>query len=264
MHKTLLFLIAIAMLLAACSSPQTSQNTGASTPEVQATQAQVADPTNTQESPATEPAATEAPAQTQPVVTQQVVVTEQPTVQLPASGGPVVYKIVPGESTLQYEAGETFLDGNRFNTAVGVTPQVQGEINIDLAAPQNSSMGTITADISLFASDSGRRDNALRERFLESSAFPTVTFVPTSIEGLPEAYQEGQEIPLKISGDLTIRDVTKPVTFDAVVKLANNELTGQATTTILMSDFGFGPISIAGMLNTEDEVKIILNLIARP
>jgi hypothetical protein len=32
----------------------------------------------------------------------------------------------------------------------------------------------------------------------------------------------------------------------------------------LMSDFGFGPISLAGILNTEDEVKINFDFVARP
>jgi polyisoprenoid-binding protein YceI len=270
MQKILLFLIAIAMLLAACSSQPAAQETSVTTLAVQPTQVQAIESTATQQIPPTVATTTEAPAVTQPSATEQPIsteqtpATEQPAVQLPASGGPVVYKIVPGESSLQYEVGETFLDGNRFNTALGVTPQVQGEISVDPAAPQNSNIRTITADISQFASDSGRRDNALRERFLESSAFPMVTFVPTSIEGLPATYQEGQEIPLKISGDLTIRDVTRPVTFDAVVKVANNELTGQATTTFLMSDFGIGPISVAGILNTEDQVKITMNIVARP
>jgi polyisoprenoid-binding protein YceI len=125
-------------------------------------------------------------------------------------------------------------------------------------------MGVITADISQFQSDSSRRDNALRNRFIETARYPNVTFTAQSIEGLPTAYQDGEEISLKISGDLTIRDVTKPVTFDAKVKLQGDTLSGEAVTTILMSEFGFGPISIAGVLNTEDEAKVTLTFLARP
>jgi hypothetical protein len=46
--------------------------------------------------------------------------------------------------------------------------------------------------------------------------------------------------------------------------MEDNTIAGQATTTFLMSDFGFGPISIMGMLNTEDEVKITVDFVARP
>jgi polyisoprenoid-binding protein YceI len=253
MGKHLLILIVFAILLVACSSQAATQ---APLPVMAEPTAAVTSPTDaplaTEES-APLPAATEAP-------------TSEPTAEAASpAAGLVTYKIIPGESQLQYEVGEVFIDeNNRFAVAIGVTPQVAGEISLDLAAPQNSSLGTFTADISQFQSDSGRRDNAIRGRYLESERYPTVTFVPTSVEGLPESYQEGQDIPLKITGDLTIREKTLPATFDAVVRLEGNQLTGQATTTILMSDFEFGPISIAGILKTEDEAKITLKIVARP
>jgi polyisoprenoid-binding protein YceI len=239
MKKTMLVFVTLIFLLAACSSGAT--------------------PTAMQVSPTDAPVMTEAPA-----ATEVAAVTEAPAVTQPAAAGATVYKLVPGESVLQYEVGETFLNqGNVFNLAVGRTSQVAGEVTLDPATPQNSALGTFTADISQFASDSDRRDNAIRGRYLESSKYPTVTFKPTAVEGLPQTYQEGQEITFKVSGDLTIRDVTKPASFDVTAKLSGGALSGQAVTTILMSDFGFGPISIAGILNTEDQAKITLTFVAR-
>ncbi len=182
---------------------------------------------------------------------------------LPPSGGARTYQIVPGESTVQYEVGETFLSDNRFNTAIGVTDVVSGEIHLDVANPQNSSLGMITVDISRFKSDSGRRDNAIRERFIQTAKFPIVTFTPTGISGLPATYTPGEEISFQVTGDVTIRETTRPLTFDVTAKLEGDTLTGTATTTFLMSDFGFGPIEIAGMLGTEDEVKITFKFVAR-
>jgi polyisoprenoid-binding protein YceI len=242
MRKTMLVVLSLAFLLAACSSGTTP----------------AAAPAATETSPTMAPAVTEAPAVTvDPAVTQAPTVTE--------AAGAVQYKLVPGESVLQYEVNEVFLNqGNAFNKAVGRTPQVSGDVTLDPSAPQNSSLGTITADISQFTSDSNRRDNAIRGRYLESSRYPNVTFTATSIEGLPDSYQEGQELTFKISGDLTIRETTKPVTFDVKATLNSGTLSGEAVTTILMSDFGFGPISIAGILNTEDQAKVTLMFVARP
>jgi polyisoprenoid-binding protein YceI len=176
-----------------------------------------------------------------------------------------IYKIVPGESTVTYEVGETFFNqNNRFNLAVGVTPQVTGDIQVDTANPQNSKIGEVQVDVSQFKSDSGRRDGAIRSRFLQSATYPIATFTPTSFEGLPDTYTEGQEITFKVTGDLTIKEATKPVTFDVTVKLEGGTLTGTATTTILMSDFGVGPIELAGMLGTEDQVKLTMAFVARP
>ena len=143
-----------------------------------------------------------------------------------------------------------------------MTKGISGKVEIDRANPQNSRIGPVTIDISQFTSDSSRRDNAIRSRFLESGKYPLATFVTTQIEGLPTTIADGKTYPLKISGNLTVREVTKPVTFDANVRLDQNRLSGQAGTTVLMSDFGFGPISIAGILKTEDQVNLALEFVA--
>lgn len=179
--------------------------------------------------------------------------------------GAIVFKIVPGESKASYEVGETLISqNNRFNVAIGTTPQINGEIQVDQTNLQNSKVGILTIDISQLQSDSSRRDNTIRERFLQSSKYPTATFQPTKIEGLPTgSYSSGEELTFKVTGDLTIQEVTKPVTFDVTAGLDGNTLTGTATSQILMSDYGFGPIQIAGILGTQDQVKLTLNFVAR-
>ncbi|NMB69270.1 MAG: YceI family protein [Chloroflexi bacterium] len=181
------------------------------------------------------------------------------------AGRPVTFKIVPGESRASYEVGETFLNqDNRFNLAIGVTSAVNGEIYADLANPPASTLGEISIDISQFTSDSSRRDNAIRGDWLESSRFPMAVFKPTGIESLPASYVEGQEYAFRVTGDLTVKETTLPVTFDVTAALRGDTLTGKATTTILLSQFGVGPISILSVLKTEDEAKITLEFVARP
>jgi polyisoprenoid-binding protein YceI len=179
-------------------------------------------------------------------------------------GGIEVFTIIPGESEVSYEVGEVFLNqDNAFNVAIGITPEVNGEVFVDRSNPQNSAIGPISVDISQFTSDSARRDSTIRERFLESAIFPNAVFTPQEIQGLPETYQEGEQISFQVNGDLTVRDVTRPVTFDVSFMGEGDSITGEASTVILMSDFGFGPISIGGILNTEDEVKLNFIFVAR-
>jgi polyisoprenoid-binding protein YceI len=178
--------------------------------------------------------------------------------------GIVVYKIIPDESQVSYEVGETFLNDNRFNLAIGVTKQIEGEITANKTDPTKSSIGPITVDISQFTSDSNRRDSAIRGRWLESEKFPKAVGKPTKIDTLPSSYKEGQDYTFKVTGDLKVRDVSKPVTFDVTARLNGDVLSGSAETTILLSDFGVGPISIGGMLNTEDKAKLILKFAAKP
>lgn len=176
----------------------------------------------------------------------------------------VVFKIVPGESRVTYEVGETFINqNNRFAVAVGVTTEVRGEVYANLSNPPESSIGVIEVDISQFKSDSSRRDGVIRNQWLESARYPIARFEPLRVEGLPQSYSEATPYAFRVIGNLTVKDVTHEVAFDITAQLSGDTLTGKATTTLLMSDFGVGPISILGVLNTEDEVKLTFDFVAR-
>lgn len=175
------------------------------------------------------------------------------------------FVIVPAESLVTYRVNETlFREGNRLNVAVGTTNAIKGEIVVDRAAPRSSRIGTITVDISTFRSDSARRDQAIRERWLESSRFPMAEFRPASVQGLPAAYREGEALRLKVVGDLTIRDVTRPTTFDLALALQGSTLRGTAQTTVRMTDFGVDAPSILGILRVENDIHLEFRFTARP
>lgn len=181
----------------------------------------------------------------------------------PSPAAAIRFAIVPAASTVTYRVGETFVTGNQFATAVGTTHAIQGDVFVDRAHPANSRIGTIAIDISTFQSDRARRDRAIREGWLESAKFPTATFTPTAIQGLPTAYTDGQEIRVQVPGNLRVRDVTKPVTFTGTVKLAGDTLNGTFQTMVLMTDFGFEPPAILGTLKAENQVKLELQFTAQ-
>lgn len=87
---------------------------------------------------------------------------------------------------------------------------------------------------------SWQQDLAEAERWFNANMFPQITFVATKIE------QTGPDTA-KITGDLTLKGVTKPVTLDAkyngVVNFPNAPETDRigfsASTIIKRSDFGF-------------------------
>lgn len=275
-----LLLIAAALLVTACTSQATpvveataTESSVADMPTEQPTATQA--PTETEEaypepeSEATAPAEV-AEAYPEPeaaaAAAESAVAYPEPEAETDESAqSAIIFTIVPEESYLSYEVGETFIsDNNRFSTAIGVTTDIAGEITVDPENPQNSTLGTVTADISKFKSDSNRRDSKIQNDFLESAKFPMVTFVPAEFIGLPENPQAGETYNFQVVGDTTIRETTLPLTFDVTLTVTDEMVTGEATTTFLMSEFGFGPISIAGILNTEDEVKINFSFVARP
>ncbi len=175
------------------------------------------------------------------------------------------FVIVPTESQVIYRVGETLIaDNNRFNVAVGTTQAIRGAVTVDRVNPRASHISPITIDISQFQSDMARRDNAIRRQWLESAKFPAAEFTPTQIEGLPAQYVDGRATPLRITGTLRVRNVPRPTTFDATVTLTGQQLTGQATTKVLMTDFGFSPPDIFGILRAQNEVTIEFRFMARP
>jgi len=180
-----------------------------------------------------------------------------------APPGTVAFAIDPQASSASYRVGETFFDGNRFNLAVGVTHGIQGDIYVDRAHPDASRIGPITVNVNQLTSDSGRRDNAIRRHWLESDTYPTATFTATSIEGLPKTYTAGQTARVRIAGNLTVHNVTKPVVFAGTVKIDGNTLTGDVQTTVAMTDFGFDAPNIT-ILKTENKALLDFQLTAHP
>jgi polyisoprenoid-binding protein YceI len=213
-------------------------------------------------------APTRAPAQATAQPTQAPAATDAAapqatTAAAPAAGGAVVYRIDASQSEARYEVSETFFQGNRLNLAVGRTKGIAGEVLVDFANPANSQIGTIVVDVSQLTSDEGRRDNYIRNNALQSAQYPEATFKPTKIEGLPASAKPGDQLTLRVTGDLTVKQTTRPVTFDVTLQANQDKLTGTASVEIVLSDFDAGPIQLA-MLQTEDKAKLVFDFVALP
>lgn len=184
----------------------------------------------------------------------------------PVAGAPGAaqrFVIDPQASEASYHVGETFFRDNQFKVAVGVTHGIQGDVYVDRAHPDESRIGPISINVNQLTSDNRHRDDAIRGRWLESDKYPTAVFTPTSIEGLPKTYVAGQTVHVRITGNLTVHDVTRPTVFTGTLKLAGDTLTGAMESTVLMRDFGFDPPSIM-MLRTEDKATLDFQFTAHP
>jgi polyisoprenoid-binding protein YceI len=253
MKRSLLVASAIisAALLVACGGAATVAPTEAPT------EAPVAAPTEA-------PAATATAEPAAPVPTTEAAATADSETSTTPANGFQLYRIDPAQSEARYQVDELFFTGNRLATAIGRTNGVSGEIMVDFAQPANTKLGEITIDVSQLASDEGRRDNFIRNMGgLRSSQYPQVKFVPTSIEGMPDSVTAGDSFEITIHGDMTVQDMTKPVSWKAMIKVEDGKVTGSATSEVLMSDFGIGPIEVP-MLKTEDKVLLFLDFVAVP
>lgn len=247
-HPTrwLILSLSVVLLVAACTSPAPSAN----------------QPVATEAQPA-ESMPTAAPAAVEP--------TAAPAVEAPTSGGTRTFTVVPGESRASYEVDEEFLSGaanalginaGKVKT-VGTSDQVNGQFTVDLsgAAPTITS-GEFQVDISALTSDQNRRDNRIRDNWLESARFPIATFKVTGIQNGPASYAEGEEATFQMAGDLTIREITKPVVFDVKATLTGDAITGTATTAFPMSDFGVEPPAMGDLFKVGDNTVVTVELVA--
>ncbi len=163
-------------------------------------------------------------------------------------------------SSVTYEVDESLAGKTR--TAKGTTKAVAGDIAVDPEAPSESRVGTIVINIEQFKSDSALRDKRIRTDFLNSSEYPMAEFDVTSMTGLPDRIEGETSAELTLDGNLTVGEATVPATFTGTATIDEDTLTATVTGAVKMSELGVGPINVAGLVKTADEVQLTFKLVA--
>ena len=238
------------------TSPAAPETTGAS-PQIGET---AAVSTDTTESPAPSTTVAEQPDAVEETPTETSQEDSEPPPPPEESGEQVELELTTGTEArfLIYEdlRGEPF-------TVVGVTTDVVGRIGVNRADLASSQMGDILINARTFATDSGNRDRAIRGPILNSQEFEFITFRPQAISGLSGAAQPGGEWSFAVEGELVVRDVARPVTFEVVAAWEEGDvLRGRASATVLRSDFDLSVPSVPFVANVADEIGLELDFVA--
>lgn len=176
-------------------------------------------------------------------------------------GETAVYEIDPAKSEARFWIDEVLRGADK--TVVGVSDNLGGQIVLDLNNPGSAQIGTILINARDFVTDSDFRNRAIANKILLTNEYEFITFEPTAISGLPAAIVVGETYPLQITGDLTITDQTREVTFDAeVTPRSENELVGLAKLDILYADFGLVIPLSQSVQAVEDNVLLELDFVA--
>ncbi|MHC3134469.1 YceI family protein [Acinetobacter nosocomialis] len=148
---------------------------------------------------------------------------------------PVDYKIDPTHTA-------TVFSWNHFgfSTPSANFSDIQGVIKVDNAKPANSSVN-VTIPLSSVNTNVPALDKEFQqEAWFNAAKYPNITFKSTKVETKDKKH-------FKITGDLTVKGVTKPVVLDAVLNkqgehpMAKVPAIGfNATTSFNRSDFGLG------------------------
>ncbi|KRF20005.1 polyisoprenoid-binding protein [Nocardioides sp. Soil797] len=170
------------------------------------------------------------------------------------------YTIDPSHTVLGFTARHAMVTNVR-----GQFTGFEGTATIDTATPANSSV-KLTIDASTVSTGAADRDGHLTSAdFFDVENFPTWTFSSTSVE------RDGDD--WNITGDLTIKDTTLPVTIgfeqlgSAQDPFGNTRVGFEGATTINRKDFGLtwnaaletGGVLVSEKIKLQFDVSAIKN-----
>lgn len=167
-----------------------------------------------------------------------------------AFAAPVRYNLDPNHTRIDFSWTHF-----GFSHPMGRFDKFESDFQFDPADPTRSSV-SVTIPVSSIDTGVAKLDEHLQTAdFFDVAKYPTATFKSTRVE---RAGAHG----LKVTGDLTLHGVTRPVVLDVVVnKIGPHPMAGRAaagfdaTATIKRSDFG-----ISGYVpNVSDEIKLSIS-----
>src|SRR5262245_29672183 len=166
------------------------------------------------------------------------------------SASAATFKIDPSRSSLVVQIFRDGVAAKLGHDHVVQATTFSGSVSYDPAAPALSSVAAEVQTAALKVDDAGTRrrfglegqpsasdvaeiEKSMKaEGQLDVSRFPTITFASTTITSdTPERY--------RVTGQLTIRGVTRDVQFPATAAMEGNILRATATLTFMQSAFGY-------------------------
>ncbi|MBX6389704.1 MAG: YceI family protein [Frankia sp.] len=147
-------------------------------------------------------------------------------------------------------------------TVRGHFKEFEGTLYLDGASPEKST-ANVTIQAASFDSGVADRDAHVRGAdFLDVENYPTLTFVSTGVSQDDDEYE--------MTGDLTIRGATRPVTLKLEFEGSSQDPFGNTragftgTTTISRKDFGltWNAVLETGGVLVSDKIKIQLDVSA--
>lgn len=143
---------------------------------------------------------------------------------------------------------------------VGRTSDITGTVTID---GTTVTAATFDVDVASITSNDSRRDRAFRGEVMDTDSFPTATFTLTEPVEVDTEPVEGAEVTTTVGGELTLRGVTRPVTFELTARVENGLLGVLGSVHIEFADFGIDNPSNA-VVSTEDHGLLEFILVLAP
>ncbi|MBN8228451.1 polyisoprenoid-binding protein [Corallococcus macrosporus] len=185
---------------------------------------------------------------------------------VPSLAGATAYDIHPTNSSALFSVKHMMVSNVR-----GSFSKVTGTVQLDEKDLTKSSVEAVIDATTVTTNDASRDEHLRGPDFFDVKKFPTLTFKSTKVEKSGDG--------LKLTGDLTIRGVKKPVVlqldgFDVESKdpYGNVKRGGTATTKIARKDFGLkwnaaletGGVAVGEEVSITLEIELVKKQPAQP
>jgi polyisoprenoid-binding protein YceI len=139
----------------------------------------------------------------------------------------------------------------------GITQEVSGGVLIESLDPLMVSIQPIEIQAGTLVTDNNFRNRAISDAILQTGRYPTIVFTPTAVVGLPNSAEPGQTYSFEVTGDLTIREITQPVTFQVTLTAQSEDyISGSASATINRTDYELNIPSVPQVADVSEQVLL--------
>lgn len=143
-----------------------------------------------------------------------------------------------------------------------------GETDFTYATVQPASLritikaGSLSVTDKVSSDDRQKIEGTMRDEVLEITKYPEIVFKSTGVTANKTG--DGQ-YQVRISGELNLHGVTRPLTINAQLEFGDKTLRARGGFAVKQSSFEIKPVSVAGgTIKVKDELKFSFDIVAHP
>lgn len=171
----------------------------------------------------------------------------------------VLISLQPG-SVARYKIGEQFARLPTPMTAVGETSGINGKVYFGPSGNISASHASIiVVDMESLESDESKRDNWVRRN---GGIGSEISIKLMKVSGHTWPLPDSGKMEVTIESDMTISDVTKLVTWNGILDIAESDITGSISTIITWDQFSLSKPRLPFIIGVDDEIILELEVIA--
>lgn len=257
-----------ALMAAACGSSATPEPAATATTAAPTASPTPAPPAEAPTAP--QPAAGPTAAPTAGAPTEPAAPTAEPTAApeepTPAAAAPPAVRQTGEVDGISFVVGEgseaTFTVGEQLaslhapNDAVVRTESLSGNIHLD------GGDSVVEIDLQELHSDSEWRDGYIRSQMFGDH--PTGVFTVKGLGSLPDGFADGETVTEQIEGELLIRGVAAPLTFDVEARDDGDVIYILGRATFTWDELQIPKPTARSVVSLDDEVAVEVLLAVRP